>query len=732
MIASLSRTTVWVVALLLFAPAVAAQPPAGYRLDRDWLVQRSGWAASIRLDTETRRLVLDNGLIRREFFIDGTLATVGLENLATGEEVLRAVRPEARLVVDGEAHDIGGLVGQRNHAYLTEEWLGAMTPPENAWTLSAYTILEPEERFPWKRTRHHAPNAEWPPKGERVEFLLEPPVAAGLDGVTVTICYEIYDGIPALSKWLRVQNQGQEPIDVDAFTSEILAAVPYEDPVEFRDVPLTPPNIHVETDYAFGGFSIKNATKHTVHWRPDPQFKTQVNYLLQNPCLLEVAPEMGPDQTVKSGESFESFRAFELFYDATDRDRQGMALRQFYRTVAPWVTENPLTFHLVASDEDRVRRAIDQAADCGFEMVSLSFGSGLNMENPDPAYRARFAALQDYAESSGIHIGGYSLLSSRRVQPDSDNIVNPETGEPGGQTHGFCPALASPWGQNYFDQLYDFFGTTGFLQFTHDGSYPGDFDAATRLPLQKGLEDSQWVQWKIITDFYKWLRANGAYVRIPDYYYLSGANEAGMGYREVNWSLPRVQQQIHTRQNIYDGTWQKTPSMGWMFVPLTQYHGGGAAATIEPLDEHRDHYGLMLASNLGAGVQAVYRGVRLYDTEATRDTVRQWVDWYKEHREVLESDIIHGSSRRADGRGLDWLFHANPEGETKGMVVIYNPTERDIETKIPLNLYYTGIEGSATTHTSTGEKGPLTLDAWNRVQLPVALEAGGVYWATFE
>ena len=50
--------------------------------------------------------------------------------------------------------------------------------------------------------------------------------------------------------------------------------------------------------------------------------------------------------------------------------------------------------------------------------------------------------------------------------------------------------------------------------------------------------------------------------------------------------------------------------MGWMFVPPTQYHGGGDAATTEPLNQHLDHYEIMLASNLLFGVQVVYRGVR--------------------------------------------------------------------------------------------------------------------------
>ena len=110
--------------------------------------------------------------------------------------------------------------------------------------------------------------------------------------------------------------------------------------------------------------------------------------------------------------------------------------------------------------------------------------------------------------------------------------------------------------------------------FVRRATRSGDLDAAARPPLQKGVADSRWVQWRIITDFYKWCRGRGVYLNVPDWYYLSGSNKTGMGYRETNWSLPRAQQIIHARQNIYDGTWQKTPSMGWMFVPLVEYHGG--------------------------------------------------------------------------------------------------------------------------------------------------------------
>ncbi|MDA1265600.1 MAG: alpha-galactosidase, partial [Planctomycetota bacterium] len=262
----------------------------------------------------------------------------------------------------------------------------------------------------------------------------------------------------------------------------------------------------------------------------------------------------------------------------------------------------------------------------------------------------------------------------------------------------------------------------------HDGPYPGNLDAAARPPLQKGVEDSRWVQWSITAEFYSWCRGRGIYLNTPDWYYLVGSTKCGMGYREVNWSLPRAQQVIHTRQNIFDGTRHKRPSMGWMFVPLTQYHGGGAAATVEPLDQHGDHYRRMLESNLGAGVQACYRGPQLYDTEAVRDLVADQVRWYKAHRDVLEAPIVHGSSRRADGRGLDWLLHADPRLPERGMLCVYNPSIEDRVEILHLDVYYTGAQGQIRVTDAGGSVRDLPLDRRHRVALEVNVPAGGMSW----
>ena len=49
-----------------------------------------------------------------------------------------------------------------------------------------------------------------------------------------------------------------------------------------------------------------------------------------------------PAAAIAPGETFETFRTFELVFDSTDRERKGLSLRRMYRTVAPWVTENPV------------------------------------------------------------------------------------------------------------------------------------------------------------------------------------------------------------------------------------------------------------------------------------------------------------------------------------------------------------------------------------------------------
>ncbi len=697
-------------------------------VDVDWLIKPVTRPVELLVcpgkDKTKPTLVLTNGLISRSFRLLPNAATVGFHNLMTGESILRAVKPEAVVQLDGVKYEVGGLHDQVEYAYLRPEWVDVMTGSPDAFQFTGYRLGKIEARFPWKRRRYSA-NLRWPPKGKTLTLDFESP-AEILEGITLSIHYSMYEGIPLLAKWFTLHNGTGKAVRLDTFISEILAAVEYETQ-EYNMRDWSYPNMHVESDYAFYASSPKSAKMTTTHWFPDPQYTTHSNSKL--PTLLESRPPIGPDQLIEPGKTFESFRTFELIYDSTERERNGLALRRMYRTISPWITENPILMHVRSADSASVRRAIDQCAEVGFEMVIMTFGSGVNLESEDAEYIARVKADADYAHSKGIELGGYSLLASRSAGPEYD-CINPETGKPGGQHWGHCPCLVSRWGRDYFRKLTGIFEKTGMDILEHDGNYPGNLCASTNHIGHRGLKDSQWRQWRKITDFYKWCRGRGIYLNVPDWYFLTGSNKIHMNYKEVNNSLPRERQIILNRQNIYDGTWYKPPSMGWMFLPLVEYHGGGAAATIEPLHEHLDTYDWQLAQNFGSGVQACYRGPRLYDTDETKALVKKWVDFYKKYRAILDSDIIH--VRRPDGRNIDCILHANPQLKQRGLAMVYNPAPRRIKKELKLPLYYTGLTKTAMIRREEGKAEKYTLNRQYNVKIPIDMQPDSYTWLVIE
>ena len=94
--------------------------------------------------------------------------------------------------------------------------------------------------------------------------------------------------------------------------------------------------------------------------------------------------------------------------------------------------------------------------------------------------------------------------------------------------------------------------------------------------------------------------------------------------------------------------------------------------------------------------------------------------------------VIHSSSRRADGRWLDWVLHANPKLDERAMLVVFNPTDRVVSAELPLDLYYTGLtNGARVTQGPAKAESGIVLDARGRVRWPVEVPARGVAWYVF-
>lgn len=688
-------------------PAITVSTPwEGERaLPRDWLIDPEGWAARIEETPERNEVTLTNGLVSRTFVTRPNFATIAFQNLMTGASILRGVKPEAAISVNGQRFEVGGLKGQPDHAYLDPAWISALTSDPGAFQFEGWEQGTPDAPYFWEQARH-APETAWPPPGVTLTARFRAP-RGPLDGVRVAVTYVLYDCLPVLVKWVTVTNAGTAEVVVAGLEGEILAVTEQE---RHR--------LHVESNFAFAGMD-------TTFWGPDSEYVTQVDYEYRTPVLLTSKYPMGPGVALNPGASFASFRTYVLVHDSDDRERRGLARRRMYRMLAPQVTENPILMHVRESSSEAVRRAVDQCADTGFEMVICTFWSGFDIESEDPDYIARVKADVEYAHEKGVELGGYTLMcASRDVGPEF-NCVSPETGQPGSK-FGQSACLASAWADGYFKRVLRFIDATGLDVIETDGPYHGDVCASTKHAHHRGLEDSQVAQWHACVRFYHELRKRGVYIHTPDWYYLNGSNRCAMGYRETNWSLPRERQIIIGRQNIYDGTFEKTPSMGWMFVPLVEYHGGGAAATLEPLSEHLDAYEGHLAQNFGSGVQACYRGPRLYDTEKTRAVVARLVEFYKAHRAILDSDIIH--VRRAEGRRLDCMLHVNPQLPERGLAMVYNTAETEQREDLCLPLYYTGLTDSVRVQEKDGDIAEHALDRSYCIRLPVTVPPRSYTW----
>ena len=694
----------------------------------DWLVNKTAVHADVYQSEDGKDIILYNGLLKRSFRIQPNVACVDFVNLSNGEQMLRAVKQEARITINGKPVDVGGLYGQKQNAYLIKEWISNLKANDQDFQYQGFEISSIQPYVKWK-ARLWASNKQLP-TGKTLTFIYSKK-STDLNNLVIKVNYEIYDGIPLICKWLSIVNNGKESIHLEQVVNEILAMPEEESAVVGKvDQMKKPHGIYVESNYAFNNAMKADLSDQTTHWKADSTYTSQVNYDRSTPCLLEVYPVNGIGIELKPGETFKSIRTNELLLDSYDRERNGLAQRKMYRTIAPWTTENPIFMHLVSSDPEKVKTCIDQCAATGYEGLILSFGSGLNMEDTSAVNVAKFKQLAEYAHQKGILIGGYSLFSSRRIS-DEDDVIDPKTGKPDlNAMFGHAPCLGSKWGLNYLAHIKYFISHAGFDIFENDGPYPGDVCASTTHPGHKGLEDSQWRQMELQKELYRWLNERGVYVNAPDWYFLDGTNKTGLGYREVNFSLPREQQIILNRQNIFDGTWEKIPSMGWGFVPLTEYQGGGAAATLEPLSAHLDAYEKLMMQYYGSGVQACYRGPRLYDTEKTKELVVHTIAWYKKYRDILNSDIVH--LHRADGRDWDGIMHVNPRLKEKGFVMLYNPLKYKIERQIQLPLYYTGIKSSARINLKGGISKIYRLDKDGKANLNIAIPAEGYVWLIIE
>ena len=110
--------------------------------------------------------------------------------------------------------------------------------------------------------------------------------------------------------------------------------------------------------------------------------------------------------------------------------------------------------------------------------------------------------------------------------------------------------------------------------------------------------------------------------------------------------------------------------------------------------------------------------------------MRTWIDFYKAHRAILESDVIH--LRRADGCDVDGIVHVNPQPTTRALIMVFNPLETEVVRTWKIPLYYAGIEHACARARAGGSQVIYALNRAYEIELELRVPARGVNWYAVE
>lgn len=604
----------------------------------DWVIHSNFSPAEIT--QQAGKIVFENGLIRREIETKGC-KTTSFFNLQKDIELINAPHGDFQLSVNGKTYD----------------------PDE--FDFSECRIVPCEERVPFKKSHTMTYQGEYPPAGKAAELFYE---GKSLP-VSVIVRYEIYDGMPVMMKRLTVKNNSKETVTVDNIAADVMCIT------ENRDT------LFVDSDYnsttQFLGLELSKYAKNYARYRYD---------------ILEVAPLYRMNVKLRHGEELSSICAYELLFGTDYYEQRLIEVKTMYRRVAPWCTDNVLFFHLISNSSRTIKKAVDQCAEIGLEMIIQSFGSGVNMESSNARYLDRIKKAYDYGHEKGLRMGAYTLAYVKNYRPvKGDEALNHDGSH-------ICRCLACDWSQQYMKDVIRFIDKTGADAVEIDGPYGMLMCSGGKTHLHDDFTDSQYKQWKgSVVDWYRQLKQRGIYINAPDWHFLNGINRCGVGYEEIAFSEKRAEQLITSRIYYYKGTFDKNPSQGWGFMPLNVYHGGGKDAMFYPTEKNAFEFDWALAQLTAAGVWPTIRGKKVYDSETGRDIFKKWVTVFKKYREVLNGITVHFmppriSTEKPDRTTcIDAIMNQLPYGDVRGFVMFFNQTDSEITQEVTLPVYYTGL-----------------------------------------
>src|SRR6218665_2492678 len=167
----------------------------------DWLVTKVTTPTQL-VQVKPDQIRLTNGLISRDFLLQPDFVTIDFFSHEKRQSLLRAISPESLIDIDGQFYNVGGLITNINRGYLNRTALAEnMTLNPDAFHYVSHSTSKPEAPFSYRPRRSAPEDIVWPPAGLRLDVLFKAPFWAPKyhQGITVTVHYEMYDGIPLLA-----------------------------------------------------------------------------------------------------------------------------------------------------------------------------------------------------------------------------------------------------------------------------------------------------------------------------------------------------------------------------------------------------------------------------------------------------------------------------------------------------------------------------------------------------
>jgi hypothetical protein len=541
-------------------------------------------------------------------------------------------------------------------------------------------------------------------------FRSQPHPAAG---ALVNVHYEMYDGIPALRKWLTVTvgtgKGAAKSVLVDTVLNEILRAPNFApDQMTVLQVQANNPTpatqqVVPQLDQSFPG-------RTQQYWYFDPEWDACCDGELHVPytyyTLLQVGygfdvtfgGPTGPGALVTPSNPWVGQSSRFVLHDTTDWERQGNGIRKVQSVIAPQLLETPLAFMITdISTTEAFRLAITQASAVGIELIIIGFGAnGWCGMCPGQIQNATFVAWfkeqVDFAHSLNVDVGGYTLMQHNgwgETVPEAEQVLNRDG------TRGPTACFSTGWHLAYRQSVLEFASAVGLSSVETDGQFEGAACADNSGDHNhNGLVGSWDAQMWATANFNADLKAENLYQTGADAYWMSGANRWNHADTDAGYSLPNFFDRINVgRDYVFDSTTTRLGSSGG-------YGIGYVADDAKVCDPYPGRWACLnfaLASFYGQGVVPTMMSATLWDpTDPDASTVeatfKNWTTFFSAHRPILTSPavthLVRPTTRSYEAISF---FSPLPTAPERGFVAVYNPSNTTVSDTLSVPLYLAGI-----------------------------------------